>query len=188
MEHGILHDNNDVKLLILYALKTAKQPVSQPDLTDMIMAGGSANYFDFSEALSQLMTIGHIKKVEDEGQELLAATQLGLDTVELFEKRLPYSVREKTMRIVIQTLSKIRADADLVCKVEERSSGFTVTCGVQDLDDMLFQVSLAVANRMQADLIVRRFKENPEYIYRTILLLLTDDHSLGEPDDPQQSL
>lgn len=175
LEPGVLRDQNDVKLLILYILKIAKQPVTMPDITDIIMDGGNANYFDFSDALNQLLSIGHIGQITKENQELLKITPLGIETVEMFEKRLPYSVREKTMRIVIQTLSKLKAESELRCEIKDQIFGCAVTCGIIDMGETLFEVTISVANRMQADIISRRFKENPEYIYKSVINLLTED-------------
>ena len=57
-ELGGLKEIPDVKALILYLLKEAGCVVRESQLTDILMADGLVEYFDYSQAMEQLLMAG----------------------------------------------------------------------------------------------------------------------------------
>ena len=57
---GFIHDKLDIKLLILYLLSRTAAPIDFATLTDLSMCDPGVDYFDFAEAVGELVQSSHI--------------------------------------------------------------------------------------------------------------------------------
>lgn len=185
---GGLKDADDIKILICYLLKSVDRPLSFENLNEILQHDGLCNYFGFASALHELLVSGHIDLVHENGEDLYKTTSLGVATAELFERRLPVSVREKAVNAAVRLLSRIKRESENRVEFTENSSGgFDVTCSVLDMGDTLMSVKLLVADRAQAESVKRQFQSNPDIVYRGVLALLTGDvATAAKLIDPQK--
>ena len=66
-------------------------------------------YFELSEAFYEMVPTGHIEEIPDEGETLYAITEKGREATRIFEKQLPYPVREAAQRSALRVVpSQIR--------------------------------------------------------------------------------
>lgn len=175
---GGLKDPDDIKILICYLLKSVDRPLSFENLNEILQHDGLCNYFGFANALHELLVSGHIDLVRENGEDLYKTTSLGSATAELFERRIPVSVREKAVNAAVMLLSRIKRESENRVEIAENpSGGYDVTCSVLDMGDTLMSVKLLVADRAQAESVKRRFQSNPDVVYRGVVALLTGDVS-----------
>lgn len=176
IEPGGLKDADEIKILICYLLKSVGNPLSFDNLNEIVQHDGLCNYFAFASALHELLVSGHLDLIKENSIELYKNTSLGDETADLFERRLPASVREKAIGTAVKLLAKIKRDAENKVSIEENpSGGFNVMCNVYDMGDTLLSVRLLVADMDQARLIKSQFQKSPATIYKGILALLTGD-------------
>lgn len=180
IEPGGLRDKNEIKILICYLLKTVGKPLSFDHLNDILQNDGLVNYFEFAQAIHELLETGHIDLVTDEkGNEFYKSTRLGAGTAELFERRLPISVKEKAVKAAIKLLAKIKRESEnRVDIVKTENGAYHVKCTILDQSDELLSVSLNVPDKMQADTIKTQFLNDPELVYRGVLALITGDTAI----------
>ena len=62
---GFIHSKLDTKLLILYILTRVAGPIDFATLTDLVMCDDGVDYFEFAEALSELLESGHLVREGD---------------------------------------------------------------------------------------------------------------------------
>ena len=105
--YGFIHDKLDMKLLILYFMCRVAAPVDFATVTGLTVCDDGIDYFDFAEALSELVDTGHLT-LED---GLYAITQKGRDNSAICESSLPYSVRLQVERNIIQYNQRLRRNA-----------------------------------------------------------------------------
>jgi hypothetical protein len=173
---GSLKESDDIKILICYLLKSVARPLSFDNLNEILQHDGLCNYFGFASALNELQKSGHIELVKDGELECYKASDLGTGTAEMFERRLPLTIRERAVNAAVRLFARIKREAENRVEIEEENSGgFSVTCSVLDIGDTLMQVKLLVTDRAQAQAIQRQFQGSPEIIYKGVLALMTGD-------------
>jgi hypothetical protein len=173
---GGLKEADDIKILICYLLKSVARPLSFDNLNEILQHDGLCNYFGFASALNELQKSGHIELVKEGESECYKASDLGAGTAEMFERRLPLTIRERAVNAAVRLLARIKRESENRVEIaEEDSGGFGVTCSVLDMGDTLMQVKLLVTDRAQAEAIKRQFQSCPEIIYKGVLALMTGD-------------
>lgn len=171
---GALNDINEVKIAIVIVFRHIKQPLSFINLNDILCKDELVDYFDFCQALDDMVKTGHVDFVEGEGEELYRATKLGIETANLLDKRIPFYVREKLISAAMQVLAEIRLKKQVHTSIKESNSGYTATCTIQDNDDVLLETSLYAPDEVTAKMITRNFKQNPDKLYKLIVSALTE--------------
>ena len=63
--YGFIHDKLDIKFLILYLMARVVAPIDFPTLTDLTMCDGGVDYFEFAEAVNELVETGHLVLEDD---------------------------------------------------------------------------------------------------------------------------
>ena len=97
VEPGGLHEDYEIKILICYLLSALKDPLSKSQMNEVLTGNGLVNYFQFADALEELVQDGHIEVIEEmrpEG-EFYRLLPKGKMTALEFERSLPLTVREK---------------------------------------------------------------------------------------------
>lgn len=188
VEPGGLRDVNDIKILICYLLKHTARQMTFDNLNEILQHDGLCNYFDFANALQELLETGHVDLAERDETKYYRVTRLGAGTADLFERRLPYSVREKAVKAAIRLLARLRLEAENKVTITQTKSGFVVECRVLDGSDELLAVRLLLPEREQAETVKRQFLSDPAKIYQGALALMTGDvNSVGgliAPENP----
>ncbi|AVQ94809.1 DUF4364 family protein [Ethanoligenens harbinense] len=175
VDPGGLRDADDVKILICYLLKNLKQPLPLQTLAEALQQDGLVNYFTLADALHALLLSGHVDQVEQDGEKAYKATRLGAGTADMFERRLPLSVREKAVRAGVRLLARQKRDAENKVEITPSGAGFAVRCTVLDGEDTLLSISLLVPDRAQAEAVRQQFLHDPATVYRGAVALMTGD-------------
>lgn len=187
---GGLHDEDQVKILICYLLKSVGEPLSSQTLAEAVQHDGLANYFTLADALHALLLSGHVDLVEKDGEKFYKPTRLGAGTANMFERRLPFSVREKAVNTALRLLARQKREAENKVEITAAGNGYTIRCNVLDGADTLLSISLLVPDLAQAEAVKRQFLRDPTAVYRTTVALMTGDiDSVGgslSPDRPPE--
>ena len=171
-EYGILHDKNEIKLLILFSLANLGGKASADQLSEIMLLGGSANYFDYSDRLIELVENGQIEK-DDYG--LYMITPLGTETISLLEEKLPYTIRNRAINNATKVILKARGEQDTPCEITESPSGFTLKCTALEDGEPMFDVSVTVPSKIQAELMKNNFRKDPYALFRAIIDVLSSE-------------
>lgn len=175
VEPGGLRDKNDVKILICYLLKNMREPLPLQTLSEALQHDGLVNYFTLADALHALLLSGHVDVVESNGEKEYKVTRLGAGTADMFERRLPFSVREKAVKAGVRLLARQKREAENKVEILPDGAGFTVRCTVLDGKDTLLSISLLVPDRAQAEAVKQQFLRDPGTTYRATIALMTGD-------------
>lgn len=176
VQPGGLNTSQEIKILLCYMLHTVNQPMPRDQVTDIIVADGMANYFDTEDAIEELLRLQHL--VTDDNRNI-ATTVTGSQIGESLSMRVPYMLRERSVKAALQLLKRREIERDN--KVEIRrleDGGCQVICTVLDQDKPLLSVALRVADEYQAEQIKENFLADPSFLYRGNLAVLTGDTSL----------
>lgn len=172
---GFIHNKLDIKLLILYLTSRLAGPVDFPTLTDLTMCDDGVDYFQYAEAVSELIESGHL--LQD--GELYTITEKGIRNISAGESSLSPVIRKRCDARLLPLNNALRRMAQVQGIIEETADGgWQVTLTLSDDASTLFSLELWAPSAESAQQIVRRFKAHPERIYNGIMGLL-----LNEGDD-----
>lgn len=177
---GGLNSVPDVKVLILYILNYAGGQLSKQNLINIALDGGTAEYFDIAQAIDGLMNSGLVDFISQNTPDELYITQLGRETLSVFERQLPLSVRRKNQSALLKLLSEIERKRSIKSCIEEKEHGFEVVCTLLEGEDTLLEYRLFVPTKIQAQMIVDHFERDPIDKYKNILQLLIDEKLFEE--------
>ena len=176
VEPGGLTNVQEIRILLCYMLQSVAAPIPRDALTDIITAGGMANYFDTEDAIEDLIRLQHLVQTDD---RLLATTVTGNQIGESLGVRIPYTLRERSVKAALQLLKRREVErnnkAD-IRKLEE--GGYEVTCSVMDGERALLSVTLRVSDPWQAEQIKEQFLTDPALLYRSNIAVLTGDANM----------
>ena len=178
VRYGFIHSKEDIKFLVLFAMDLLPFPVDFSTIVDLTTwCDEGFGYFELSEAFYEMIPTGHIEEHPDDGEPTYSITGKGRETVRVFEKQIPFPVREAAQRSAIRVVRQIRRDAAIRTSVEQRAENdLTVRMDM----DQVFAIEMNVVSRAQASMLERTFKAAAEQIYQTLLSALTADYTKEE--------
>ena len=76
------------KLLLLYIFKKTKFPISNNQITDIILENDLINYFTLQQYLNELLSSNFIKQIDSENNHKFIITKKGIKVLSLFGNRI----------------------------------------------------------------------------------------------------
>lgn len=169
---GFIHEELDIKLLILYVLKLLPGRVSFQELSDLVLIDGGFDYFEYSQCLSELVDTGHV--VRDEG--FYRVTEKGSEHLSAIESSLPYSVRVKADKHARPVVERMQREALIGASHQETPEGgcmlkLSLSDGVGDI----LRLKILTGSQEQALAMEKAFRGRAEGVYQDIIRLLTPE-------------
>ncbi len=177
---GGLNSVPDVKVLVLYILNYAGTPLSKDNIQHIALSDGLVQYFDLCQAIDEALLTGLIDVVSSADPDTVRITEVGRQTLAMFEKTLPHSVRRKNQTALLNMLADIERGRNVKSDIIKKEGGYEAVCTLLDGDDTLLEYKLFVPTQIQAQMIVDQFENDPTGKYKGILSLLIDEKLFEE--------
>lgn len=176
---GFIHDKLDIKFLVLYLMARVAAPVDFPTLAELTFCDNGVTYFDFAEAVAELVKTGHLS-LED-GR--YAITEKGVRNGAVCEGSLPFSLRRKCDRNLARVNAVLRRDAQVRTELLPRADGgVTLRMILDDEESNLMTLDVLTVSEEQAGQLADRFRAQPEKLYRGVLQLLLEETPSQDPE------
>ena len=173
---GGLTNDFEVKILVCYLLSKLKQPVTFSLLNEVFSKTSVVNYFEYTEALSELKSTGQIlQEANESGEDVFKLTDLGQAAADEFGKTLPRSVRDKTLETAQSILDAVKRDAENCVQIQEVQDGYQLTLSVKDIGTDLMNLTLFLPSMEECKRVQQLFLEDPFTLYQGILALARRD-------------
>ena len=124
---GGLRSKSDIRILICYMLKSVNAPLSGDDIIKVLQEKSLANYFEASDALSALVSLGNVTREEDNTYVL---TKRGKSVADDLEQLIPSSVRDKAVAAATALLASAKMERENVATIVRTENGYNVTCHI----------------------------------------------------------
>ena len=169
---GGLTDRTEIKILICYLLTEAKQPLTEQQIVDAVIGQQLVNYFELLDALSHLIE----QQLVTETDGLYSISEDGKEISHQLEKVLPFSVRERAYKAVIEILqyeTLKRQNKTKITAVE--SGGFNLNCTIEDENFVLFSCDIFMPNEKTAQIAQESFIKHGQDIFKCVLGITTEN-------------
>lgn len=170
MAGGFIHDNLEIKFLILYISARVIEPIPFDTVWNLALCDEGVDYFDFSECLADLVRTEHLTLSED---GLYAITEKGLRNSRICESSLPYSVRLRCDKNLADCNQTLQRKSQVKAEISKRENGtYTVSLSLADDMGSVMELQLAIPREDMASMLAERYQKSPERIYSEIMRVL----------------
>ncbi len=178
---GFIRTKEEIKFLILTCMAYLPFPVSFAAIVDLCTwCDDGFDYFELSEAFSELQNTHHIEKSLEGELEVFCITEKGHQTAQAFRNRLPSTVREAAELSALRVVRKIRQDAQISTSTEQcGEKDYVVHLTMQDV----FSVQMHVVSPAQASYLESHFQKHAEDMYQQLLSAMTSEYELPAQKD-----
>ena len=173
---GGLRTKQEIKVLICYILaEMADANIKKSDVTAVLQSSGLANYFEASEAFSELNVQGNIAK-KDEDLNFYMVTESGKMIAEQLEQTLPLTVKEKALANTKTYLERIKNEQENNVIFKKNERGYSVTCTVSSGEFDLLSLTLYAPDIDAVSTVKNNFYDDPGEVYQHVLSMLTKNN------------
>lgn len=166
IEDGGLRSSSTITILVCYILANIKEKITAQNIIDALVDGKIVNYFEASNAVSKMIKKGHFIQ-DDDG--VLTITEDCKFAVDIVEKDLPITVREKSIALVRKLAEREIYKKENKVEIKEAEDGYLITLHVSDVDKDFMILTLNVPTIAQAELIKEKFQQEPAKIYENLM-------------------
>jgi len=158
------------KLIILYILNRINMPITDEQLSKIILDNKLMNYFYLRQYLDELTDSNFINIIE----EKYIVTIEGLEILKLFFTRIPSDIRQKIDEYILLNKEKFRQESQYIATYYKKSDNeYIANCKVIENDIVLIDLSINVVTSEQAKQICNTWKQKSQDIYGYIIKALT---------------
>lgn len=157
------------KLILLYILRE-KGCISRSDLSDFVLYREYMDYFALDQYLLELEDSGLITSSEENHHITYSITRIGCETLDLFQLRIPHSLRREIMEYAELEALKRPSTMGLDVSIHQEADGrYTVTCYVRDYDTHLFELVFHVSTQEEATRLRIQWLQKGLSLYRNLI-------------------
>lgn len=163
------------KLLLLHIIKSVTIPLSNSQLTDIVLENGLVNYFTLQQYITELLNTEFIKYVKVDTKNSLQLTQKGENVLILFQDRIPTIKLQQIDEYIKSKLQVLRNEFSITADYEpDNKDSFIVNLKAIENDSLLIDLKVNVVSKKQAIDLCSKWKNNSADIYNKILNALIE--------------
>lgn len=166
IEPGGLRSKSDINTIICYMVTKSKVKLTQEEVCEVLVSGAIANYFEVMDAFARIFRDKII--TEDEEGYLVPSVQCET-LLEMVEKDLPLTIREKSIEMAIKIASKEINRKENKVTIEKANYGFNVTMHIADGKNEFMVLSLIVPSIEEAEIVKDKFLNDPVKVYNNLI-------------------
>ena len=171
MDHwGFIHEELDIKILILFVLRRLPGVVDPNELSDLCRSCDEGfDYFEYSDCLADLIDNGLIAENEDG----FSISEKGAKNVEIVENDIPYSVRSRAEKLLKPLRDRLRRESMIKTSHVNEKNGCFVRLSMSDGEGDVINLRLLCGGEEQAKTMEKNFRKNAEAFYQQFIELLS---------------
>lgn len=161
------------KVLLLYFIKFIRIPVSNMQLTRIMMENRFMNYFLLQQGLHELISDGLVYCETRDNIDYYTITGQGEKILEMFESILPAGIKARIREIVEVIRPAVRHEASVIAEYTlENENEYEVKCKIIENFKPLIDIRLSVGSREDARNICSNWKAQAKEIYPQVIGVL----------------
>lgn len=164
------------KLLLLYIFNKIKLPISNIQITEIVLENNFMNYFTLQQYIVELTSSNLLRHTLEHEKDRLVITNDGQKVLSLFENRISESKIEKVNNYLESSLSKIKKELTVTADYTiENKNSYLVNLIASENDTTLIDIKISVASNKQARELCYKWKSNSSELYNKIITILASE-------------
>jgi len=180
------------KLIIMYMIDKLNMPVSNNNITSLVLETRLMNYFMFQQCFNELHE-GKLLELQDtkgipENPTGFSLTVTGKNTLQYFLNLIPPGIKKQLDKKLPDARKNIQCQALVTADfIPESESKFTVTCKMGEKGFSLVELSATVGTKKDARAVCENWKNHSSEIYAEIIESLTKDREQSNTTKSEDS-
>lgn len=166
VEDGGLRSVSSINLTVCYIVENIDGRVTAQNIIQALSESGIANYFEVTNAIDNLKKSNTL--LEDEHGVLRLNKNTGAN-IELVEKDLPYTIRERSIKLVQRIIAREEYKRENKAEIVKTDEGYNIVLVIKDGKTELLSLTLFAASIEQAEMIKEKFITNPAKVYESVI-------------------
>jgi predicted transcriptional regulator len=163
------------KLLLLYIFDKIKLPVSNIQITQIVLENNFINYFTLHQYISELTSSGFLEYTGEKSKHRLVITDRGSKVLDMFRERLPKNRTEATDNYLKRHMEKIKKEITISADYTiEGDNNYIVNLKATENNVILIDLKINVPSNKQARELCSKWKNNSAELYNGIIRQLID--------------
>jgi predicted transcriptional regulator len=172
---GDTSDLAENKLLLLYIFDKLKLPISNIQITQIVLENNFINYFTLHQYISELISSGFLEYTAEESKHRLVIANKGSRVLSMFAERLPKDKIETLDNYLKKHMDKIKKEVSITADYTiEKDNNYIVNLKAAENEIILIDLKISVPSNKQARELCSKWKNNSAEIYSSILKTLID--------------
>ncbi len=167
---GLIHEELDIKILILFILRNLPGTVDPDTLSQLCRCDSGVGYFDYTDCLYDLVENGNIAEKPGKGFQI---TEKGIRNVDAVYKSIPASVREKALKELAPVKRRMERAQMIETRHYRTDKGLFTELSMSDSKGEIIRIRLAAGSEGSAVMLEENFRENAEKYYNKIIEILS---------------
>jgi predicted transcriptional regulator len=162
------------KLILLYIIEKLNVPVSNLQITKLILENKFMNYFLLQQFLNELFESKFLLLEMVDGKTLYKITQAGRNTLEYFSNLIPSGIKARMDNTFTDIRKNIRNETLITADfTPESENKFIASCKVGEDNFSLMEINVTVGTKIDARTVCENWKKYSQAIYSEIIDILT---------------
>ena len=171
---GSSRETVENKLILLYIIDRLDIPVSNLQITKLVLEKRFMNYFLLQQHLNELQEGKFLTMETVDDRSLYKITDSGRKTLEYFTNLIPAGLKSRMDNTFTAIRKEIRSQTLITADyTPESENKFTASCKVSEDGFSLLQLDVTVGTKSDARLVCENWKKYSQLIYAEIIDTLT---------------
>jgi len=161
------------KVLLLFFIRHIRIPVSNMQLTRVMLENRFMNYFLLQQGLHELVSDGLVNSETRGNIDYYTISEQGEKMLEMFENILPAGIKARAREVADVMRPGFRHEASVIAEYTlENENEYEVRCSIIENSKPLIDIRLSVGSREDARHICSNWKEQAKEIYPQVIGVL----------------
>ncbi|RXM77031.1 DUF4364 domain-containing protein [Clostridium tetani] len=163
------------KLLLLYIIDKINLPISNSQVTDIVLENNFINYFTLQQYLFELISSNFLKTIEDGNKHKLQITSKGKKVLSLFINRVSSEKIVTVDNYLKKQINNIKKDISVISDYTiDYKDKFVVTLKLNKDEINLIDIKFTMDSKDEAKELCEKWKKNSSKMYMEIFKTLLD--------------
>lgn len=164
------------KLIILMLINDIEVPLTNEEITDLVMNSELINYISLQHYITELHELSMLDKIPNEEKYYYLLTENGRVSLSFFKARIPNHIQKKIDSITkkYKKALPVKTNINSNFKIIDDET-IEISLSIKDNQNTDLSIKLNVMSNKHANLICKKWDEKASYLYGDILNILTSD-------------
>ena len=158
------------KLMILYMLDRVDFPLTNAQITDIMLGREYTSYFHLQQVLSEMTDTGLLETETHDHTTFYHATGDGRETLSLFGSEISAEIRSDIDVYLREHAFRLRSESSATADISRAPSGeYAVRCRITEGESVLADLTLEVPTEVAAHVVAENWRKKNAEVYAAVM-------------------
>ena len=158
------------KLMILYMLDRADQPITRAQIYDFMLSREYTDYLNVNGIINEMITTGFLKSQTKRNRSHLELTDQGREILVMFPDRISAEIKQEITDYLIEKEYDLRNTTSIQSNYYKSVSGdYIAELSAREKNNELITIRVSVPTAQSAQTVCLNWEKNSQDIYKTLM-------------------